>query len=257
MGGLESSGHQLLSLPTGWISLARGDTQEARAHFEQAAEIRRQGDTLDYHVVASYALAALAPLVASFGEVELAEALAEEGVRAARHLWFRQILVMTLLRAVEVALLAGGLERAGAKLIEALGLLWDLGARRWVAESLELAAVVVAHQGHLESAARPFGACDALRVTQGEGAGEGRCIFAEVQACRHRSGGRLGGWRLRETVDPGTTDGGRRGDRPLARRARPAAGACCCSMSHASTSAEAPSALRAETFSGAFAGPPR
>jgi tetratricopeptide (TPR) repeat protein len=112
----------------GWVAMARGDAQEARGHFERAVEIGRQHEEAGEAALTCHALAALAPLVAYSGEVELADALADQSVEAARRLRLRQLLVMTLVRSAEAAILTGGGERAEAALSEALRLLGDLGA---------------------------------------------------------------------------------------------------------------------------------
>jgi tetratricopeptide (TPR) repeat protein len=173
----------------GWVAMAQGDTREARARFERAVEVGRQheDDSMTCH-----ALAALAPLVAFSGEVELAEALADQSVAAARRLRLRQLLVMTLVRSAEASILAGGDERAEAALGEALRLLGDLGAKRWVADTLEMTALAQEARGHPASAARILGACDALRQALSESPGEHRFISSKVRGCRHRVAEALG-----------------------------------------------------------------
>jgi len=77
-------------------------------------------------------------------------------------------------------------------LSEALRLLGRLGARRWVADTLEMTALAREARGHPASSARLLGACDALRRALGESAGEHRFISSQVRACRHRVAEALG-----------------------------------------------------------------
>jgi hypothetical protein len=130
--------------------------------------------------------------VAFSGEVELAGVLADESVEGARRLRHHQLLVMTLVRSAEAAILAGGGERAESALAEALRLLGHLGAKRWVADTLEMTALAREARGDPASSARLFGACDALRRALGESPGEHRFISSQVRACRHRVAEALG-----------------------------------------------------------------
>ncbi|MGH8974121.1 MAG: ATP-binding protein, partial [Acidimicrobiia bacterium] len=151
----------------GWAAIADGDQELARAHFERAVMLARSdpiGEWLEPHAVA-----ALAPLVARAGDPMLAARLAEEAISAARRLPARPLLAMTLARAADAAIVAGQTRRAAGILLELLDVLADLGTRRYVADALELTAVVVVEdQGDPELAAELLGAAGALREDTGE-----------------------------------------------------------------------------------------
>jgi hypothetical protein len=61
-----------------------------------------------------------------------------------------------------------------------------------VADTLEMAALLLEPRCRHAAAARLFGACDALRQAFGEGRGELRCIYAHVQDGRQRVTEELG-----------------------------------------------------------------
>jgi non-specific serine/threonine protein kinase len=186
----------------GWVAMARGDAPDARAHFERAVDVGCQKEDA---ALTCHATAALAPLVAFSGEVELSGTLADQSVDAARRLRLPQLLVMTLVRSAEAVILADGGERAEAALAEALRLLGDLGARRWVADTLEMTALAREARGHPASAAHLLGACDALRQALSESPGEHRFISSKVRACRRRVAETLGA----QTYDEQRTQGQR------------------------------------------------
>ncbi|HEY3241029.1 MAG TPA: hypothetical protein VGL92_15785 [Acidimicrobiia bacterium] len=143
-----------------------------------------------------HALAALAPLVARSGAGDHALGLAEEAIVAARDLQSGPVLAMALTRAAETAVLAGQLRRAAAILVELLGLLADLAAQRWVADALELAALVSEGESRAEPASELLGAAEALREATGEGGGGVRVIAGAVLDARRRLAGALGGDRF-------------------------------------------------------------
>ena len=136
----------------GWIALGEDDLMRAKTHFEQALEAGRAqqlGPTLKVHC-----LAALAPVAARTGEPERARSLASEAVDGARDLQLRRILVMALVRAAETAVLTADLAGARGLVRELLALLAELGSRSWVAETVELAAVILDREGLSQPAAR-------------------------------------------------------------------------------------------------------
>ncbi|MGH9037804.1 MAG: ATP-binding protein, partial [Acidimicrobiia bacterium] len=185
----------------GWAAIAERDYDRARTHFERAVEFARR-DPLGEWLV-PHALAALAPLVALSGEGDSALGLAEEAIGAARELPARAVLAMALTRAAETAVLAGQLERATAILVELLGVLADMASRRWVADALELTALVREGEGGAEPASELFGAAEALRETTGEGGGGARVIAGAVHEARHRLAGTLGDHRFQEHLRRG------------------------------------------------------
>jgi predicted ATPase/class 3 adenylate cyclase len=171
-----------------WVCLARGDSLEARDHFERAIDFGRQGrgDSCVAH-----ALASLAPLVALAGEPERAEALAEEAVGMARRMGFFTIHAMTLTRAGEVGIILGDLAGAETALRESLALLRDTGSDAFLADSLEMLALVREARGMHGPAARLLGAAEGIREALGESP-DARPISAELQRCRSAVAGALG-----------------------------------------------------------------
>ena len=164
----------------GWIALGDGDIARAKAHFEQSVEAGMEdqvGSTLRVH-----SLAALAPVAALTGEPERARALAAEAVAVARSLRLRRILVMALVRGAETALLTADQKMARDLVREVLALLAEIGSRRWVADAIELAALILEQGGQPQPATRLFGACAALRSSLGEPAGGLRALGETVQA---------------------------------------------------------------------------
>ena len=179
----------------GWIAMAEGDPMRAKAHFEQALEVgRRQlGSSLRVHC-----MAALAPVAALTGEPERARTLAIQAVSDARLLHLRRILVMALVRGAETAVLIGDDERARDRVRELLALLGEIGARRWVADGVELAALILERGGQPQPAARLMGACAAIRSALGEPAGGLRALADTVGACCQRLAETLSNERLIE-----------------------------------------------------------
>jgi hypothetical protein len=88
--------------------------------------------------------------------------------------------VMALTRAAEVATLLGQGDRAQVLLRESLALLCDIGGRAWVADSVEMTALVLGSGGRHRPAARLLGAGEALRHASGESAAV-RPIHGEVE----------------------------------------------------------------------------
>jgi predicted ATPase/DNA-binding SARP family transcriptional activator len=179
----------------GWIAMAEGDPVRAKAHFEQALTAVRNeaGSCLKVHC-----LAALAPVAALTGEPERARTLAAEAVGGARLLQLRRILVMALVRAAETAVLTGDDDEARDLVRELLAHLAEIGSRRWVADAVELAALVLERDGQAQPAARLIGACAAVRSSMGEPAGGLRALAPTVQASQERLVEALGAGRYAE-----------------------------------------------------------
>jgi predicted ATPase/DNA-binding SARP family transcriptional activator len=174
----------------GWAAVVDGQYDQARDQFERAVEVARSdplGEWLEPH-----ALAGLAPLVALSGEQARALRLAEEAVSTARGLPARPVLAMALTRAAETALLAGQPRTAADILVELLGVVADLGGRRWVADALETAALVLEAEQDTGRAAAILGASDQLRKAAGEASGGVRVIAEEVRHSRDRLASALG-----------------------------------------------------------------
>jgi non-specific serine/threonine protein kinase len=142
----------------GWLALARGDHRRAAIEFEAALELGRRCESAD---LTAHSLAALAPVLALTGASKRAEALADEAIETARHLGLRLFVVMALTRAAEVAVLLEDPERARDALAESLTLLRDVGGVAWLADTLELVALLEGNR-QPEAAVRLLGACDTL-----------------------------------------------------------------------------------------------
>ncbi|MGH9008472.1 MAG: NB-ARC domain-containing protein [Acidimicrobiia bacterium] len=187
----------------GWVSLARGEAEQAGERFERAVELGRQvrggappvaprpgGAAPQAALEASplllaHALASLAPLAARAGDEDRAVTLAAEGVEMARLFGLATFLLMTLTRTTEVSILFRRWPRAEAALRESLALLRDTGAQAFVADSLEMTALLREVAGSHVSAARLFGATQRVREIGGESA-DVRCISDELEECRSR-----------------------------------------------------------------------
>jgi non-specific serine/threonine protein kinase len=187
----------------GWVKLARGASEEAAERFERAVELGRRvvvnaptaatrpvGTSPAAALEASplllaHALGSLAPLAARAGDEERASTLAAEGVEMARVFGLATFLLMTLTRATEVGILFRRWPSAEATLRESLALLRDTGAQAFLADSLEMTALLgEAGRSHI-SAARLFGAAERVREVGGESA-DVRCISSELEQCRSR-----------------------------------------------------------------------
>jgi hypothetical protein len=169
----------------GWIAMGEGDVARAKTHFEQALRAARHYEH-DGSVLKAHCLAALAPVAALTGEAERARALAAEAVSYARLLRLRRVLVMTLVRAAEAAVLTADEDGARTLLRELVTTLAELGTRRWVADAIELAALVLDQGGEPLPATRLFGACAAIRASLGEPSGGLRAVAGMVQAAIQR-----------------------------------------------------------------------
>jgi hypothetical protein len=88
---------------------------------------------------------------------------------------------MALARAAEAAILVDH-EGAAVKAVdELLRLLYDLGTRRWAADALEMAAVVLERRGRHGDAAVALGAAATLREAAGQPGGGTRSVAEEVR----------------------------------------------------------------------------
>jgi hypothetical protein len=93
---------------------------------------------------------------------------------------------MALARATETAILAGDHDRAGQALEELLDVLLDLGTRRWAADGLEMAAVVLERRGDRAGAMSALEAATALRAASDERGGGVRAVAGEVRRSARR-----------------------------------------------------------------------
>jgi hypothetical protein len=159
------------------------DLADARNHLERAADLEAHIG-IDRAVVRPHVRAMLGVLTALSGDEVRAHALADEAVHDARQLPLPGVLVMALVRAGQTATFANRHERARKYLLEALTLLRDIGAQRWVAESLEATALILGAEHRLPEAAHLLGAADGLRHDLGERLGARSALAERVNGCR-------------------------------------------------------------------------
>jgi tetratricopeptide (TPR) repeat protein len=156
----------------------------ARAHFDRARDLAYVRDEDEW--LAAHASAALAPLTALLGGPERALALAEETIAAARHFAIPSVLVMALARAGETAILTGMHGRAAEAVNELLGLLRDQATRPWVADALEMAALVLEAGDDVEAATAALQSAEAVRLASGGSAGGTRALADAVHHAHDR-----------------------------------------------------------------------
>jgi hypothetical protein len=130
------------------------------------------------------------------GDPNRAHALAQEAIRCARRLPLAGVLVMALVRGAQTATFTGRHQLARNVLVEVLGLLRDMGARRWVAESLEVAALILEADGDLAESARLVAAGGRLRKELGESLSGREAMSERVGHSRRRVAQTLGGEAL-------------------------------------------------------------
>ena len=131
------------SMGVALVCMAQGDLDRAREHGERA--LVAMGEKADDYCLIQI-LGQLVLVEAAAGNEERA-ALAAQTVAAARLIPGRRILVMALSRAATAAVSSDRFEAAQAYLDELLGILRELGGRGWVAEALELTAIVLGPGG--------------------------------------------------------------------------------------------------------------
>lgn len=173
------------------ILLAEGDLPRAR---DINQEVLRQLDQQPENYMSVHVRAQLALAQAVLGPPDAATENATAAVAIARRIPGGRILVMTLIRAAEVAMLADRRADAAAALDEVLGLLRNLGIQAWVAEALELTAHCIATSAP-DSAATLLGAAAATRGERGEAAFLGE-LRERVAECRMALEADLGTARL-------------------------------------------------------------
>jgi predicted ATPase/DNA-binding SARP family transcriptional activator len=179
----------------GWVAVAEQNQEQARAHFDRAALIAAQTDS-DDGLLRAHALAALAPLTALLDDPERGLDQAEVALGNARDIGLPAVLMMALSGAAETAVLGGAHARATEVLEELLKVVRDQPGFRWVADALEMAALVLESRDESAAATEALASADALRVAAGETGGGVRVAGAEVQRARDRLPGLLGAERF-------------------------------------------------------------
>lgn len=126
-----------------WIELLSGDVEAAQRSVQRLLEsLASAADTPDV----AHHLGTAALVRARAGD-RSATRLAGEAVAVARRFPIPQVLVMALARATETAVLLGTSADAKPHIVELVDTLRHLGARSWVAEAYELAAIVSEGEG--------------------------------------------------------------------------------------------------------------
>ncbi len=171
----------------GHVSRGRGDYAAARAYHQDCLELfRASGDAWGISV----ALDNLGLVEGDLGRYDAARALQEESLALGRELGDEWGIAISLVNLAAIARRQGDPERARALAQEGLERLWQQGAKREIAECLELLASLAAGAGQMESAARLFGATEALRAALGvelsptERAAQARALAAVQAALR-------------------------------------------------------------------------
>ncbi len=147
------------------VALYQGDLASARERLRAAVA---PAVAAPVNCIGPNLLALHAIVEAAQGDDLAARASADAAVAAARASGFGQLLVMTLVRAVESALLAGLRPPPREILTELIELLQRLGMRRWVGEGLELTAAALLEGGDPRSAATVLGAAATRRTELSE-----------------------------------------------------------------------------------------
>ena len=163
--------------------VAARNVDRAMPHYEQALGLARRGRLV---VLTPEVLAALAPLAALTGNRQRALALAEEALGAAERLQWRRLKTMVLVRASEARVLAGSTAEARNTLRQLLEILRDGHGRNFVADALEMAALIAEMAGHVEVAARLIGSCEGMRDADREPFGGTRVLSPAVRAAASR-----------------------------------------------------------------------
>lgn len=172
-----------VAMNRGWACLAASDRESAESWFARSLDLGRHAR---HASAVSHAAAALAAVMATRGEREVVLALAREAIDEARALDLSLVLVMALTRAAEADVLLGRPAGAAERLSESLRILRDVGTLGWLADNLELAAVLAAHFGMSTTAARLLGAAGAVDAVTGD-AGRTPAPGADLAAVRaHR-----------------------------------------------------------------------
>ena len=188
----------------GWVmvALAGGDFETAARALERPLQLLRSaGDT--HLLLLPMAQGQAALIRARAGDASALE-LAAEAVAATRQSPVPQAAVMALARAVEVAVLLGRFDDARPLLLDLLETLRQLGARRWVAEALELATIVLGDDDS-ETAALALGAARRLRTALNEPPGPAFLLKGILEAATERVRAALGSARFSAAESEGAT----------------------------------------------------
>jgi predicted ATPase/DNA-binding SARP family transcriptional activator len=170
-----------------WMALSTGDFDRAAEALEAPLRILHIAND-NYGVPHVLACAAL---VRAHNGDPSATQLGAEAVARAREFPASQILVMALVRAAEAAILSGAPVEARPFVVELVDTLRHLGARRWVAEAHELAAIALCGDKP-ETAAVALGVADRLRRVLAEPTGPAYLLGEALDTATERIRNTLG-----------------------------------------------------------------
>jgi tetratricopeptide (TPR) repeat protein len=166
----------------GNVYVTAGDPDQARWHLERALDIGQ-----DRVCPADLPRGRpLAPVAALGGDTQRAESLAENAVLAATRLELPAVCALALTRGTEARIMAGKVPAARATLRRLLDLLGELGGPSYVADALEMAALLADGAGRPATTARLLATCETLRAAQGEPLGGTRIMSPAVRDCARR-----------------------------------------------------------------------
>ena len=137
----------------GYLALAEGSVDEARACLERALRLRRQ---LNDRRAVGLALSGLGMIETTAGDYERAERHLTEARDIFHRAGDRWGLASTLWRTADLALERGRLDDAEAALREALAVLGETRRERWIAQTMAGLGEVTALRGDPEGAAVLF-----------------------------------------------------------------------------------------------------
>lgn len=168
-----------------WSALAGADAARAKHHLDRSlALISPPGEGV---VLTAHVLAALGLTEATLGATERAAAMADRALVIARAFPLQGVLAMALTRAAETAVLSRRWSDAEPLLHELLGVLLKLGARRWLAEALEVTALLLEANGRWVAASQMMASAVRHREELGEPCGGGLPVMvAALDACQQR-----------------------------------------------------------------------
>jgi predicted ATPase/DNA-binding SARP family transcriptional activator len=170
-----------------WMALSAGDFDRAAEALERPLQIiaTDRDNFLVPHVLGC------ATLIRAHDGDPSAARLGAEAVASARRFPVPQVVVMALARAAEAAVVSGQPADARPLVVELVETLRHLGARRWVAEALELAAIVFGDD-QPATATLALGAAERLRAALGEVPGPAFLLGAALATANERIKSRLG-----------------------------------------------------------------
>jgi tetratricopeptide (TPR) repeat protein len=150
--------------PLGMACMGLGNMIAARTHLQEALAMAN-GMGNKREILA--ALNVLAQLLRLDGELDAAKPLYEQGLALARELQDRESIAIGLLNLAMVSIDSGSGDHATPMLFEALAITDEIGSKRMGQSLLEVLAGLASLRGEWESAARCYGAAEAMAAETG------------------------------------------------------------------------------------------